>query len=232
MRFRAALLAVVCVLVSLGVLWAISQRHPVAPQTHVWPPRERIEPIYDGEIIDLRIKEILPADAAEYASNYRYCVHWNGEPAYDSARAAEIERGIKESCTGLEAARDSLQVKYPRGSSVDSTLRLVIAQIDYDSEDYVWNDPDHRSKVLSRYYEAFGQHTPERVDELIAERRALADTASAATRKNVQYQISVETRYLSEIMENIDRLHPRTAEEVRSALARWERETGEKIARR
>src|SRR5205085_9100933 len=138
-------------------------------------------------------------------------------------RAKEIAQGM-ESCNGLAAARDSLCVKYPPGSSVDSTLRWVITQIDSDSYDYVWNDPGHRSKVLTRYYESCGQEAPRRVDELIARQKALSDTASQATRKMVQYMIKVETGYLADVIQHMDRLHPVTAEEVRAARTRWERE--------
>jgi hypothetical protein len=184
-----------------------------------------------GEIIEPRLREILPPDAATYAENYQYCLHWSGEEAYDEARGEEIARGIEESCTGLEAARDSLRLRYPSGSTVDSALRRVIAQIDSNSYDYVWDDPHYKSIVLNRYYEAWGQHTPRRIDELIAQRHALSDTASEASRQMVKFMSTVETRYLTEIMGNIGRLHPETAKEVRAACIRWERDTGERVDR-
>ena len=177
------------------------------------------------------MREILPSDAAEYAANYRACLHWSGEEAYSDERAEEIAQG-EESCNGLEAVRDSLGLRYTRGSSVDSTLRWVIAEIDSNSYDYVWDDPHHKSKVLNRYYEAFGQQTPRSVDELIAKKHALSDTSSEATRKMVQFMIKIETGYLAGVIDNFDRLHPETAEEVREARIRWERETGEKVRQR
>jgi len=197
----------------------------------VWPARDLIKPIYPGEIVEERMNELLPSDAAEYAANYRLCLHWSGEDAYDEARGEEIARGM-ESCNGLEAARDSLLLRYPRGSSVDSTLRWMIAEIDSGSDAYVWDDPQHRSHVLNRYYEALGQQTPRSVDELIGKKRALSDTSSEATRKMVQYMIKIETGYLAVVIDNIDRLHPVTAEDVRGARIRWERETGEKVRQR
>jgi len=178
------------------------------------------------------MREILPPDAAEYAANYRICLHWIGEDAYSEERGEEIARGIEGSCEGLEATRDSLRLRYPGGSPVDSTLLWVIAEVDSGSEHYVWDDPRHRSNVLNRYYESWGQQTPRRVDELIAQRRALSDTTSEATRGMVLYMIKIETRYLTGLIDNIDRLHPVTAEEVLEARTRWERVTGERVGQR
>lgn len=199
-------------------------------QSSASEPRTRYDTqIYLGEIIEPRLREILPPDAAAYAENYRYCAHWSGESAYDEARAEEIASGMEESCTGLEATRDSLRLRYPPGSTINATLRRVIADMDSDAYNYVWDDPLQKSMVLNRYYEAWGQQTPRRIEELITQRRALSDTTSEATRKVVRFMITVETSYLTEIMANIDRLHPETAKEVRAARIRWERETGEKV---
>jgi len=182
-----------------------------------------------GEIIEPRLREILPPDAAEYASNYRFCLHWSGEEPYDSSRAEEIAEGIKESCTGLEEARDSLRRRYRPGSPVDRLLRRVIADVDSNSYEYVWDDPANKSIVLNRYYESSGQGALARVRTLIAQRRALSDTSSAATKSALAWMVKVETGGLAELMANIDRLHPETAKEVREARVRWERETGEKV---
>jgi len=214
-----------------GYLYWTRTPQSLGRTNHKWPARELIKPIYPGEIVEARMSELLPSDAADYAANYRLCEHWSGEDAYSEERGEEIARGM-ETCNGLEATRDSLLSKYPRGSSVDSTLRWMIAEIDSGSDAYVWDDPHHRSNVLNRYYESWGQGTSQRVDELIAQRRALSDTTSAATRSMVLFMIKVEAGYLNGLVANIDRLHPLTAEEVRSACVRWERMTGEKVGQR
>jgi hypothetical protein len=211
-------------------MWACAAILAASTQSQATEPRVIYDkPIYPGEIVEPRLRELLPPDAATYAIMYRLCLHWGGEPAYDQERAEEIDRGIAENCTGLEAKRDSLRLKYPPGSSVASTLRRVIADLDSFSDNYAWDDPRHHSVLLNHYYEAWAQQAGRHVDALIARRHALSDTVGAATRNMLRVMSANQTRWLRGLLKQIDRLHPQTVAELRAACVRWERETGEKI---
>ena len=89
MKARVAIVAFATVIVAsiAGYLyWNQAPHYPLERASHKWPPRELIKPIYPGEIVDARMNELLPPDAAEYAANYRLCLHWSGEDAYDDER--------------------------------------------------------------------------------------------------------------------------------------------------
>lgn len=188
-------------------------------------PPPRIQRLYEGDITHLRLMELLPQDAANYADRYQYCLHWSTEPTDNPERAAEVEEGIKVSCTGIEAQLDSIRNKYPPSSRVAVVLARVIADIDSGSYAFVLDDPGHRSLVLNRYYEAYAQEMPQRVDKLIAERHKHANTKDARLRDVQKYMAQVLTKQLAEVTANNDRLHPKTARDLRLAREKWERAT-------
>lgn len=44
----------------------------------------------------------LPSDAAAFIARWEACAHWLGEPAWDDARRAQIERAVRETCPGID----------------------------------------------------------------------------------------------------------------------------------
>ncbi len=54
----------------------------------------------------------LPADVQDLFNGEEICMHWRGEPAYDTERSKQIERGVEESCKDRSAKRAALRKKY------------------------------------------------------------------------------------------------------------------------
>ena len=64
----------------------------------------------------------LPADVVAFRTRRDLCDHWQGEEAYDAARAAQIVRGVRKTCTGTDAALKALKAKYRRNAAVVAAL--------------------------------------------------------------------------------------------------------------
>jgi hypothetical protein len=43
-----------------------------------------------------------PPDVEEFIVRWEACAHWLGEPPWDDARRAQIERAVRETCPGID----------------------------------------------------------------------------------------------------------------------------------
>jgi hypothetical protein len=71
---------------------------------------------------DARRLARLPADVRAFRADRDSCDHWRGEDGYDKARAAEIARAVRESCTGTDARLTRLRAKYRGNAAVVAAL--------------------------------------------------------------------------------------------------------------
>ena len=67
-----------------------------------------------------------PLDVRTFVERREGCDHWRGEYSEDPPRRRQIERGVKESCTGIDRQLVRLRYKYRR------VPRIVAALRDYD----------------------------------------------------------------------------------------------------
>lgn len=68
----------------------------------------------------------LPPDVRRFIDKRDTCEHWIGEEGYDAARQREINRNVRQSCTGVDRELDRLRRVYRRNPRVLAALK------DYD----------------------------------------------------------------------------------------------------
>jgi archaellum component FlaC len=193
------------------------------------------KPIFVHDLFQMRLIEVLPIDAVDYVDKYRDCQHWRGEDAYDEQRSKDIDRGIKESCDGLEKKRQMIESKYTQGSKEAHTINSIIKEIDEGESlpSFMWNDPKRKSKVLNEYFEATSQNIIRTLQSLIPRYKAAvtkvqkfraSDTKDINKEdrlekeiNSVKYLLHVQEKYVTEVLGNIDRLHPITRDQIVSA---------------
>lgn len=209
----------------LALPFCILLSHPAPADER--PYIEYQTPIYYAELFELRLREVLPEDAAAYVDAFRSCRHWEGEDAYNDERAKQINEGIESSCTGLENKKQALISKYPIGSQESETLQTIIKQVETDTSfpSFVLDDPHRTSAVLNRYYEAQAQSIVREVNtqlpSYLAATKNIKQSSSPASIKlhdeveMKKYMLDVQQRYLTEVMKNADRLHPSTLEKIK-----------------
>jgi predicted transcriptional regulator len=193
------------------------------------PYREYPTPIYDGELFELRLKEVLPEDASTYIDDFRSCQHWSGEDAYNDERAQQISDGINSSCPGLADKKAVLFSKYPAKSQTSELIRSIIKEIESgeDFPSFVFNDPQRKSKVLDQYYEASAQSIIREIANQIPSYSATLASIRVANNKPSseliskeemgRYMLNVQRGYLIKALNNSDRLHPITLEKLKRA---------------
>ena len=187
--------------------------------------------IYDGELIELRLNEVLPSDAAKYVHDYRYCRHWQGEDAYDKERSETIKRGINESCSELDEKKKYIERKYPEGSTEARIIHSIIKEIDAGESfpSFVWNDPERESRVLNEYYEAKAQSVIRELGTQIPKYEAafkkLKDNKSTDNKELETriWRLKVQQKYLKDVIGNIDRLHPLTRGKIKTSEKQLDR---------
>ncbi|KTC35784.1 MAG: SH3 domain-containing protein [Pseudomonas sp.] len=74
---------------------------------------------YNGWVEEQRLKlgghygsAQLPADATALLQRYEECQHFAGEEPYDAERRAELEKAVKDTCTGLDRQLAKLRQQY------------------------------------------------------------------------------------------------------------------------
>ncbi|MFS1291656.1 SH3 domain-containing protein [Pseudomonas piscis] len=74
---------------------------------------------YSGWVEEQRLKlgghyggAQLPADASALIQRHEECQHFAGEEPYDAERRAELEKAVKESCTGVDRQLATLRQQY------------------------------------------------------------------------------------------------------------------------
>jgi hypothetical protein len=189
--------------------------------------KEYKSPIYEAQLFELRLKEVLPPDAAEYINDFRSCQHWGGEDAYDEKRAKQISEGIESSCTGLESKRKSIRTKYPSGTREFVIIQSIVKEIESGKSfpSFIFDDPQRKSVVLNQYYEALAQSVIREVSKQMPNYTASAERVKMAAdkaSKNMiedakmdKFMLSVQQKYLNEVMKNADRLHPITLNKIK-----------------
>jgi len=65
----------------------------------------------------------LPADVRRFIDKRDTCEHWIGEEGYDAARRREINRNVRQSCTGVDRELDRLRRSYRRNPRVLAALK-------------------------------------------------------------------------------------------------------------
>jgi len=68
----------------------------------------------------------LPPEIRRFIDKRDTCEHWIGEEGYDAARQREINRNVRQSCTGVDRELDRLRRVYRRNPRVLAALK------DYD----------------------------------------------------------------------------------------------------
>jgi hypothetical protein len=191
------------------------------------PYKEYKQPIFLGELFNLRLKEALPPDAAEYVDRYRNCRHWRGEDAYNKERGGQIRNGIEGNCTGLEDREKSIHAKYQNGTRESEVINSIIKEIEagVSIPSFVLHDPLRKSVILNEYYEAHAQYVIRSVNQQIQKYEAIVEklrnekdrAQDGATNdlKMAKYMLEVQKNYLDDVMKNIDRLHPITREQIK-----------------
>ncbi len=159
--------------------------------------------IHTGQLREMRLKELLPADAVEYVNAADLCNHWGGEEPYDKARAREIAINSKRDCSKAERLKKRIETKYPEGSKVRAQVNIILKDIEEVSDAFVWNDPERKSGALREYYESNAQM-------IIAEVGRLGPQDD---KKRFQFQ----QEQIKPIMENLDRLSSETREKIKEA---------------
>ena len=191
------------------------------------PYKEYKNPIFDYELFKLRLKEVLPPDAAEYVDLLRNCQHWREEDAYDKERSEEIRRGAEKNCTGLEDRGKSLDTKYQSETRESKVTNSIIREIEAGEEfpSFIFDDPQRKSAILNEYYEARAQWIVRSVNQQIPKYEAVMgrlrnETGKATDTlmnelKITKFMLEGQQRYLVDVMKNIDRLHPITQGQIK-----------------
>jgi len=156
-----------------------------------------------GQLWEMRLKELLPADAVEYVNAASDCAHWSGEEPYDKDRAREIADRSKQDCSKAERLKKRIETKYPAGSNIRARLGLILKDIEEANDAFVWNDPERKSSALSEYYESNAQIIITAVDRLVLQ--------------NDKGWLQLQQADIESIMENLDRLSPDTREKIKGA---------------
>jgi len=156
-----------------------------------------------GQLWEMRLKELLPADAVEYVNAASDCAHWSGEEPYDKDRAREIADRSKQDCSKAERLKKRIETKYPAGSNIRARLGLILKDIEEANDAFVWNDPERKSSALSEYYESNAQIIITAVDRLVLQ--------------NDKGRLQLQQADIESIMENLDRLSPDTREKIKGA---------------
>jgi hypothetical protein len=171
-----------------------------------------------------RLRELLPQDIAEFIEQYEMCQHWRGEPAFSKERAAQINHGIKQGCTGIEKTQIELESKYKNEPEIISRYKSIFSEIKNDTNTFETNDPGRKSKILDVYYEAEAQWIIKSVSEQIPQskidyKKSVQEKSDANTCvfMNAIYMLQVQQKYLKRVAPNIDRLHPITKEKIMRA---------------
>ncbi len=191
------------------------------------PYKEYKQPIFLGELFNLRLKEVLPSDAGEYIDLYRNCRHWRGEDAYNKERGEQIRKGIEGNCTGLDDKNRSIHDKYQNGTRESKIINSIIKEIEagVSLPSFISHDPLRKSAILNEYYEAHAQYVARSVNQQIPKYEAIAEKlrnesvkvqeGTTKDLKMAKYMLGVQKNYLNDIMKNIDRLHPITREQIK-----------------
>src|SRR5215475_13884930 len=83
------------------------------PQSKAQQPAKKYDEAIDpGQLWEMRLKELLPADAVEYVEVASDCAHWSGEEPYDKDREREIARNSKQYCSKAERLKKQIEAKY------------------------------------------------------------------------------------------------------------------------
>jgi hypothetical protein len=162
--------------------------------------------ISQANLWGLRLRELLPKDAAEYVEAVGACAHWGGEEPYDKDRAREIARKSKADCSRADALKKAIDARYHEGSDLRTKLNLVLKDVEDARDDFVWNDPEKKSRLLNQYYE--GQAV------------IVVDAISRSLANNKLYYLRLQQQRIEPILKNIDRLKPATRQSVRTAADR------------
>ena len=174
------------------------------PQIKAQQPVKKYDQAIDlVHLEEMRLKELLPADAVEYVNAASDCAHWSGEEPYDKKRAREIVSKSKQDCSKAETLKKQIETKYPAGSNISAQLSLIMKDIEEGNDDFVWNDPERRSGALSEYYESNAQTIIAAVDSLVLQ--------------NDKERLQIQQENIEPIMKNLDRLSPDTQEKIKGA---------------
>lgn len=191
------------------------------------PYKEYKQPIFLGELFNLRLNEVLPPDAAEYVDLYRNCRHWSGEDAYNKERGAQIRKGVEGNCTGLGNRGKSIHAKYQNGTRESEVINSIIKEIEagVSIPSFVLHDPLRKSVILNEYYEAHAQYVVRSVNQQMPKYEAIAEKlrnetvkaqeGTANDLKMAKYMLEVQKNYMIDVLKNIDRLHPITREQIK-----------------
>ena len=75
-----------------------------------------------GSHSETRVLYLL-SDAAEFIARWEACAHWPGEPAWDDARRAQIERAVRETCPGIDEQGRRVRAAHADYPELLATLR-------------------------------------------------------------------------------------------------------------
>ena len=75
-------------------------------------------------------KQSLPADILAFRDRREQCEHFMGEDGYDKARAAFLNRKVKQFCTGTDKQLASLRKRYAKRRDIVASLRQYEDEIE------------------------------------------------------------------------------------------------------
>jgi len=92
----------------------------------------------------------LPKDVTLFVEQREACDHWRGEYGYDSARQADIDRAVCESCVGTDDKLAKLKRKYQGKQAILQKLEAFEADI----------EPEDTSQTAAFCQTVSRQHAP------------------------------------------------------------------------
>ena len=72
----------------------------------------------------------MPADVRAFVAKRTQCDHFRGEEPYDAARAAELDRRMRATCTGTDATLARLKRAHHRDRAALQALSAYDARIE------------------------------------------------------------------------------------------------------
>lgn len=94
--------------------------------------------------------DALPKDVALFVAQREACDHWRGEYGYDTARQADIDDAVCQSCVGTDDKLAKLKRKYQGKKEILSKLEAFEADI----------EPEDTSQTAAFCQKMSRQHVP------------------------------------------------------------------------
>ena len=119
-----------------------------------------------------------------------------------------------------------LAKRYKKESKEAENINAIIKEIEAGKNlpSFIFNDPQRKSSALNIYYEAQAQSilrlTPQLIEQYksaIKEHKKIINRATDSSKNKIaRYMLEVQQRYLIDVLNNINRLHPMTQKQIKN----------------